>query len=56
MTLAELIIKATGVGNRFNTAWIPLKYNGKDIDINFTSEESNESPRYIINMTIKQNE
>ena len=52
MTLAELIQKADEAQRSFTTAWIPLKYEGHDVDIDFDIAGDNEHG-FVINMRIK---
>ena len=51
MTLAELIMKAEQVSRMFNTSWIPLKLNGKDVEIDFDPYGSNQDG-WVINLKI----
>ena len=51
MTLTELINRATALGRRFNTSDIPLKYEGKDVDIDFEDDFNAEG--WIIDVKIK---
>lgn len=51
MTLTELINRATALGRRFNTTDIPLKYEGKDVDIDFEDDFNAEG--WIIDVKIK---
>jgi len=51
MVLAELIQKAEYTGKRFSTAWIPLKLDGKDVEIDFEPYGSNQDG-WVINLRI----
>ena len=53
MTLADLMYKARQCGDNFNTAWIPLKLNGQDVDISFEPEGSNDTG-WIINIKVEK--
>ena len=53
MTLAELMEAARRVGYPFTTAWIPLKLDGKDVEITFKPEQSEDS-NWIINLKIEK--
>lgn len=53
MTLAELIEKARTVGDGFNSWQIPLKYEGRNIDITFDTVGSNDEG-WVINLMIEQ--
>lgn len=53
MTLAELISKAKEVDNMFSSSNIPLKLNGKDVDIRFDPIGSNDT-EYVINVKMEQ--
>lgn len=55
MTLADLIKKATLVNVAFSTAEIPLKYKGRDVDVDFIPVGSTEKG-YEINMEVHINE
>ena len=50
MTLTELINKATELGRRFTTSDIPLKYEGKDVDIDLNISEDKEC--YMVNVEL----
>lgn len=53
MTLTELIIKAIKAAEPFTSSGLPLKLEGKDVEIDFKAEGNNEDG-YVINMIIKQ--
>ena len=55
MTLAELIQKADECQRQFNTAHIPLKFEGHDVNISFNPAGSNETG-WVINIRIENNE
>lgn len=50
MTLTELIMKAEQVGRRFNSSWIPLKLNGKDVEIDL--EPNHNDSDWVVNIRI----
>ena len=52
MTLAELIRKSQAVNSQLSTSWIPLKYEGRDVNIDFDIAGDYEHG-YLINMIIK---
>jgi len=52
MTLAELIQKADLCQRQFNTAHIPLKFEGRDVDISFDPAGSNDTG-WVINIRIE---
>ena len=52
MTLAELIHKANLTQSQLSTASIPLKLEGKDVDIDFDIAGDSEHG-YVINMIVK---
>ena len=54
MTLAELIAKAQAVNSQISTAWIPLKSDGRDIDIDLSLIEDKEG--YAVNVRITHTE
>lgn len=52
MTLAELIYKADCIQAQLSTAGIPLKMDGKDVDVDFDIAGDSEHG-YVINMIVK---
>ena len=52
MTLAELIQNADLCQMQFNTAHIPLKLEGRDVNITFVPEGSNDTG-WVINILIE---
>jgi len=52
MTLAELMQKADACQMKFSTAYIPLKLEGRDVEISFVPEGSNEKG-WVINILIE---
>lgn len=50
MTLAELITRAQAVNNQISTAWIPLKTDGKEVDIDLSLVEDKDG--YAVNVRI----
>ena len=53
MTLAELITEANKMQRKFTTAWIPLKLDGHDVEIEFEPKGSYDDG-YVINMRIRK--
>ena len=53
MTLAELITKAELCGRRFSTAYIPLKFDGQDVEISLEPIHSYPDG-WIINLKIEK--
>lgn len=55
MTLADLVKKATLIGNAFNTADVPLMWNGKPIDVDFVPSDDGNGG-YVMDMSIYVNQ
>ena len=55
MTLSQLIYSARETGNLFSSCDIPLKLDGKDVEILFVPAGSNQDG-WVINVTINKNE
>ena len=53
MFLADLIKKAKECSFHFSTGWIPLKYEGQDVEINFAPEGDNDKG-WVINLKIEK--
>jgi len=55
MTIAELYNKMKETGNVFNSWWIPIKKDGKDIEFDLEIEGSNDDGWHvnIVNWTEK---
>ena len=53
MTLADLIHKTDFVQIQFTSASIPLKYEGKDIEIDLIPKRNKETGDWIINVKIE---
>ena len=53
MTLTDLIKDAKSVGDMFSAYGIPLKYKGRDVEITFTPEGSNDTG-WVINLQVEQ--
>ena len=53
MTLAELIAKAQAVNSQISTAWIPIKYEGQNINVRFDLA-GNSDRGYVVNMIIEK--